>query len=602
MSMLLQIRDHRLSGDRVQHLESPNRGGVFGPTDLDTIIIHYTAGANAQSAIDTLCDTERQVSAHLVVGADGAVSQLLPFNTVGWHAGKSTWQGRTSLNNYSVGIEVDNPGRLQKRNGRYISWFGTDYPEEDVLEAVHRNESELSYWHRFPATQLVVVEKLCLLLVGHYGIKHILGHEEIAPERKDDPGPAFPLDDLRHRLLPQPSAVPRRSPTSSGQRETMKITAIKPIMVSEGGKNYGFVKVETDAGFYGLGEMGLATRVRAVAEVLRSFSGDLLGQDPFRIEHLWQVMFRGGFFPGGPVQTTAVSAVDTALWDIKAKALGVPVFELLGGRVRDRVVCYPHVSYNGDLDALVANCKEKVDEGWKFVRWSVEDPAGTDLLEPTRAVQAGIAGVRAVREALGDEVEILLDVHTRLDPPASLQLCRGVEEFRPFFVEDPLRSENPASLRNLRQHTSVPLAVGEQFTGKWAFREVIEEELLDYCRLDVSLCGGLTEARKIAGWCETHYIALAPHNPLGPVNTAASLHLCLATALVAVQELPRVPGLVLADVFNTQLAFEDGYLTIPDVPGLGVEIDEAVAAEDRFEIGQDGVYHMRRDDGSYTNW
>jgi len=145
----VRIRDHRLSGDGVQHADSPNRGGPFGPGDLDTIIIHYTAGANAQSAIDTLCDTERKVSAHLVVARDGTVTQLLPFDTVGWHAGKSTWQSRGGLNDYSIGIEVDNPGRLQRRGGNYLSWFGKAYGEEDVVEAVHRNESASSYWHSF---------------------------------------------------------------------------------------------------------------------------------------------------------------------------------------------------------------------------------------------------------------------------------------------------------------------------------------------------------------------------------------------------------------------------------------------------------------------
>lgn len=598
----MQIRDHRLSADGVQRADSPNRGGRFEPGDLDTIIVHYTAGANAQSAIDTLCDTERKVSAHLVVARDGTITQLLPFDTVGWHAGKSSWQGRTGLNNYSIGIEVDNPGRLQHRDGGYYSWFGKAYPEEDVVQAVHRNETAFSHWHRFPESQVAVVEQLCALLVEHYGISQILGHEEIAPDRKDDPGPAFPLDELRERMLPQPRSGPKRPGFSLKRVETMKITAIKPILICENGRNYGFVKVETDAGIYGLGEIGISSRVRAAAEVLQVFNVDLVGQDPFRIEHLWQVMFRGGFFPGGLVQTAAVSAVDTALWDIKAKALGVPVYELLGGKVRDRVVCYPHVPDLGDIDALVAACREKVDEGWKFVRWGLTDPAGAELLEPTRTVENGIEAVRAVRQSLGDEVEILVDVHTRLDPPAATRFCRGVEEFRPFFVEDPLRSENPASLKSLRQQTSVPLAVGEQFTGKWAFREVIEEELMDYCRLDISLCGGFSEARKITGWCETHYVAIAPHNPLGPVNTAASLHLCLASALVGVQELPRVPGSVLTEVFSTTVTFEDGYLMVPDAPGLGVEIDEAVATEGRFEVTEDTVHGLRRDDGSFTNW
>ncbi len=378
----------------------------------------------------------------------------------------------------------------------------------------------------------------------------------------------------------------------------MKITGLKPFIAP--GYNFIFVKVETDEGITGIGEAGLKMRGGAVAETIRSFEPDLIGQDPTRIEHLWQVMFRGGFFPGGLVQTAALSAVDIALWDLKGKAWGVPVYDLLGGRTRDRVVCYPH---NGgeDIEELVTSCRETAEAGWKFVRWGLEDPRGGGLLEPSRAVPFGIEQVKAVREALGDKVEILVDVHTRLDPPASIDFCRGVEAYRPFFIEDPLRSENPASLKLIRQRTSVPIAVGEQFAGKWAFREVIEEDLMDYCRLDVCIAGGLTEARKIAGWCETHYIALAPHNPLGPVSTAACLHLCLASPLVGVQELPRPPGSSLTDVFPVQVPFSDGYLTPPEGPGLGIEINEEAILEDGPGRKGGGVGY-RRDDGSYTNW
>lgn len=379
----------------------------------------------------------------------------------------------------------------------------------------------------------------------------------------------------------------------------MKITAVKPIVVHSGGRNFAFVKVETDTGLYGIGEAGLGMRAQAIAEVVRAFEPDLVGQDPSRIEHLWQVMFRGGFFPGGVVQTAALSAVDIALWDLKGKALGVPVYELLGGRVRDRVVCYPHCG-GGTTEALIRTCRQKVAEGWRFVRLGLADPAGEDRFEPTRAVQHGIEQVRMAREALGDEVEITIDVHTRLDPAASLQFCKAVEPYRLFFVEDPLRSENPASLRQLRQHTSVPIAVGEQFASKWAFREVIEDDLMDYCRVDLCIAGGITEARKIAGWCETHYISLAPHNPLGPVSTAACLHLCLASPLVGVQELPRVPGTQLADVFPVQVPFSDGHLLLPEGPGLGVELDEEAALAMPFQPTAGVGY--RRDDGSYTNW
>lgn len=380
----------------------------------------------------------------------------------------------------------------------------------------------------------------------------------------------------------------------------MQITEVKPYVVPEGV----FVKVETDAGIYGVGEAGMKRRGKAIAEVLHAVAPDLIGQDPFRIEHLWQVMFRGGFFPGGGIQTCAVSAVDIALWDIKGKALNVPVYELLGGRTRDRVVCYPHNREPHTLDNLVASCRQTWESGWRFVRWGLTDPAGKTVLEPSRAVRFGIEQVRAVREELGEEVEILVDVHTRLDPAAAVQFCRGVEPYRPFFIEDPVRSENPASLQLVRRQTAVPLAVGEQWSGKWAFREAIERELMDFCRVDVCVAGGLTEARKLAGMCEAHYISLVPHNPLGPVSTAACLHLCLASPLVGVQELPRVPGTQLTELFPQQVPFADGTLLVPDGPGLGVTFDESAAAAQAAAAAKAHPRNLwlSRDDGAYTNW
>ena len=381
----------------------------------------------------------------------------------------------------------------------------------------------------------------------------------------------------------------------------MRITDVRPFVLRDGI----FVKVDTDDGVYGIGEAGMQRRARAIAETVKAMRPDLVGQDPFRIEHLWQTMFRGGFFPGGGIQTSAVSAVDIALWDIKGKALGVPVYELLGGRVRDKVVCYPHNGESHRTEDLLQSCRRTTKAGWKFVRWGLVDPKGEPVFEPRRAVRHGIEQVRAVREDLGDDIEILVDVHTRLDPAAGGEFCTGVEAYRPFFIEDPVRSENPGALKLLRQHTSVPIAVGEQWAGKWAFRQVIEEELTDYCRVDLCIAGGLSEARKIAGWCETHYISLAPHNPLGPVSTAACLHLCLASPLVGVQELPRVPGTYATNVFPVQVPFADGHLLPPEIPGLGVEFDERSAAEesDAALLDDPGKgWGFIREDGSYTNW
>ena len=377
----------------------------------------------------------------------------------------------------------------------------------------------------------------------------------------------------------------------------MKITAVKPFAVWGGFKNYLFVKVETDEGISGVGEAGLSWREMAVAEGVKHLESQLIGQDPLRIEHLWQRMFRGGFFPAGRVLCAAISAIDIALWDIQGKALGVPVYQLLGGRVRDRVICYPH-SGGATPEELGENARRLREEGWKFIRFSV--PSAGEILEPRQAIRETIRLCEGVKAAVGDDLEICLDLHTRLDPMDAIPLCREMERFNPYFLEDPIRSENPASFHQLRRHIHAPIAAGEQFATKWEFRELVEEELINYARIDVCIVGGLTEARKIANWCETHYINIAPHNPLGPVSTAACLHLCLATSNFGVQELPVRPGTQMTDVVPVQVEFENGYLLPSDKPGLGIEFDEDAARALPPQYGQPP--ELRRTDGSFTNW
>ena len=197
----MHIENHLLRGNGVEFTASPNTGDPFEPGYPDTIVIHFTACRDAGAAISTLTDPERKVSAHLVVGREGAVTQLVPFDTVAWHAGVSVWKGRTALNRFSLGIEVDNAGRLEARDGCYLAHFGDSYPAAETVRAVHRNETGAAYWHAYPESQLALVEELGRLLIGEYGIVEIVGHEEIAPDRKVDPGPAFPLDEMRTRLL-----------------------------------------------------------------------------------------------------------------------------------------------------------------------------------------------------------------------------------------------------------------------------------------------------------------------------------------------------------------------------------------------------------------
>jgi galactonate dehydratase len=379
----------------------------------------------------------------------------------------------------------------------------------------------------------------------------------------------------------------------------MKITNIETYPVWGGFRNYLFVIVDTDEGIYGVGEAGITGRELAVIGAIEHLKPALIGQDPSRIEHLWQVMTRGGFFPAQRVIMSAISAIDIALWDIKGKALNVPVYDLLGGLVRDKVVCYPHnVGHAMEIAPLVESCLKTKEEGWKFVRWGL--PQEGNLLEPRKAVQAAIKQLHAVREAVGDDIEITLDVHTRLDLPDAVWLCEEAEAVRPFFIEDPLRCENPDSFKTLRPRTTVPLAAGEQYSSKWEFRQLIEEEWIDYARVDLCIIGGFTEAKKIAGWCETHYIKMAVHNPLGPVSSAACLQFNLAVSNFGVQEQPRKPGTMLTDVVIGQADWVDGYMLPPAKPGLGIEFDREAAKKYPFRMAE--LPQLRREDGSFTNW
>ena len=377
----------------------------------------------------------------------------------------------------------------------------------------------------------------------------------------------------------------------------MKITDIRVYLAKEW-RTFCFVVVETDEGIYGLGEAGITGRELAVQGAIQHFKPLLIGQDPFRIEHIWQTLFRGGFFPAQRILTAAIAAIDIALHDIKGKALGVPVYELLGGRVRDKVITYNH---NGGetIEALVESCQKSVAEGWKFLRWGFAHQSGK-VIEPHKSVLRSIDEFQAVREAVGDDIELIMDVHTRVNLADAVRLCNAVEPYRPFFMEDPLRVENSQTYRQLRSRTTVPLAAGEQYSSKWEFRQVIEEDLIDYARIDPCVCAGITEAKKIAGWCETHYIDIAVHNPIGPVATSAFLHLSLSCPNFAVQELPRRPGESLWDVVTNQPRWESGYLFAPDKPGLGIEFNPDALRKYPFEISEPP--HLHREDGSFTNW
>jgi galactonate dehydratase len=378
----------------------------------------------------------------------------------------------------------------------------------------------------------------------------------------------------------------------------MKITDVRPVLCWSGNRNMLVVVVETDAGISGVGEAGMSSHLPACAEAVTTLKGWLVGQDATRIEHLWQLMFRGGFFTNGNILSAAISAIDIALWDINAKALGVPVYRLLGGLVRDRVPAYCHIGGH-TLDGVVDSARAAVDEGWRYIRWGI--PQQGDRHEPTVAVRESIQGMEQLRAAVGDDIELCFDIHARLDPSDAIQLSRGIEPTRPYFIEDPIRSENVQLFRHLRAHIHSPIAAGEHYASKWEFRQLVEEDLIDFARIDLCIVGGISEARKIAHWCETHQIRLATHNPLGPVSAAACMHLNLALTNVGVAEQPRRPGSTLTDLFPVQIDWHDGYLMPSDRPGLGIEFDEKAALATPARPRGSGRL-LRRDDGALTNW
>jgi galactonate dehydratase len=386
----------------------------------------------------------------------------------------------------------------------------------------------------------------------------------------------------------------------------MKITDVRGYPVKVGHRNQFIVRIETDEGITGVGEGGISGRELAMQGMLEHFSGFLLGENPHRIEHLWQTMYRGAYFEGGKITAATISAVDIALWDILGKSLGVPVYQLLGGAYRERVQCFASPGVlNGP--GCVERARELADAGWRYMRfspgmsdadWSEER---NDVFEPFESIELAVHWLGEIRRAVGSSVEMSIDFHHRLSVAEAALFCQRVESLHLQFVEEPIRAENPDAYRQLRSMTPVPFAIGEEFSSKWAFAPFIEQGLLNYARIDVSNVGGLTESKKVAGWCETHYIDVMPHNPLGPVTTAATIHLAASLPNFAQLEYQhRLAEAYPPDLFPLMPALDGDSFPLPTTPGIGVEFDPDAASNHAFELWE--APHWKRRDGSYTNW
>jgi len=356
----------------------------------------------------------------------------------------------------------------------------------------------------------------------------------------------------------------------------MKITDIQTIFVDR----YLFIQVHTDAGITGLGESGAWGYLEPSAAVVEKWKAYLIGQDPLRIEHHWQYLYRWSHFRGAAIMG-ALSAIDIALWDIAGKHFGVPAYQLLGGKVRDKARVYYHVFGRTKAD-LIQGCVQAKAMGFTAVGHLtpfLDEPRDVPFFKTHAAkMRDAIETVGRYREAVGDDVDLCIEIHRRLTPHEAIVLARGIEQYHPFFYEDPILPDQFDEMALVAQNIHIPIATGERLHTIWEFEMLLNRGAVQYVRPDVCMVGGLTHAKKVAALAEAHHVGVVPHNPLSPVSTAACLQLAACIPNFALQEYPRgelePPK---SEIVKTALRLEDGFLIIPDAPGIGIELAEDAA-------------------------
>ena len=384
----------------------------------------------------------------------------------------------------------------------------------------------------------------------------------------------------------------------------MKITDVKTYPFWLGERNICLVKVETDQGVYGWGESGLSSRELAVVGAIQHFREFLVGKNPFTIGALWQELYRSQYFEGGRVLTAAMSAIDIALHDLKGKALNVPVYELLGGKQRNHVPCFITTSKPMG-DSLIEDAKRLAAEGWTVIRTLTG--VNGDALKPTtftpRQSMAEVAAcLTELRQELGPGITLGMDYHHRLSVAEAASFCQKLPSGTLDFLEEPIRGQTPSAYQMLRQMVDIPFAIGEEFASKWDFLPYIEHNITNFGRIDVCNVGGLTEAMKVAGWCEAHYIDIMPHNPLGPICTAATIHLAASIPNFAWFEVPPYDTDLLGQqaYFTNPPLVENTVFVISNAPGLGIDVREEMLTEHPFRFWE--APRLYKSDGSFTNW
>ena len=380
---------------------------------------------------------------------------------------------------------------------------------------------------------------------------------------------------------------PKRYDGVQGPGKPIRITRLETLLVQP---RWLFLRVHTDAGLVGLGEPIVEGRARTCIEAIRQLEPYLIGKDARAVVQHWQAMYRHAFYRGGPVLTSAISGIDMALWDIKGKALGVPVYELLGGPTRRRIRVYAHANSPDEI-------RRHRKQGFTAFKTGVFKTRPARIVESPGFVRRAAEHFASLREAGGEDVDIGIDFHGAISPQTARLLIKALEPYQPMFVEEPVACQNVDVMADIARGTHLPIATGERIFTKWGFREILEKRAASILQPDLCHAGGITEVRLIAGMAEAYYAGIAPHNPLGPISLAAGIQLAASIPNFVCQEQVSLGQGYLKQPFQVK----DGYVDLPRGPGLGIELDEDALAE---KIGHRWLNQESydADDGSVVDW
>ncbi|SHH84564.1 galactonate dehydratase [Clostridium grantii] len=386
----------------------------------------------------------------------------------------------------------------------------------------------------------------------------------------------------------------------------MRITNLETFHVKP---RWLFLKILTDEGIVGYGEPVIEGQSKIVEKAVHSLGKLLIGKNPCDIEYLWQLLYRGSFYRGGPILVSAISGIEQALWDIKGKYYKMPVYEMLGGKVRNKIRVYPHIDGNYPNDGntsterFVECALKRKKEGFNFVKLGLPDESMKFLESPSKLNEI-VEKFAKVREAVGDDMDIAVDCHGRMSTAMAIRFCKALEPYNPAFIEEPVLPENVDALVKVKEATSIPIAAGERRYTKWQFRELLEKQAVAIVQPDCCHAGGILEVKKIAAMAETYYCGVAPHNPLGPISLAACLQVDACTSNFFIQEFPAMYNgwdrgeKYLAHPFQVN----NGYIDVPKGHGLGIQINEDSLREMSYDGEWETPLFFDRDDNSMADW